>query len=581
MTTTDYGPKTTEADQLHAMKYRTRNEDFREAVNRWAFGLRDDDAHYHQLREVLGTMRFLMAGRVQSAIGSKRDVTAFNCYVSGTIGDWYVGKDSIMRRAEEAAATMRMGGGIGYDFSTIRPRGSLIRGLQSTASGPVNFMVIYDSVCQCTSSSGHRRGAQMGVLRVDHPDVEEFIMAKQNDDRLTGFNVSVAVTDEFMEAALGKKDFALKFRGETMATVQADELWNRIMRSTWEFAEPGVLFIDRVNRMNNLAYAETIAATNPCGEQPLPPFGACLLGSFNLVKYLTPMTIRLQREGDSTQSPKYSFDWDQLREDIPIVVRAMDNVTDRTRYPLAEQRAEAHSKRRMGLGVTALANAGEALGMPYGSREFVVFEARVLELIRDETYRASVALGKEKGSFPLFDADRYLDGGFAGTLPEDIRDGIRRHGLRNSHLTSIAPTGTISMCADNVSSSIEPVFAHVTERPVNTPDGVVRRSVEDYGARELGVLGRIADQVSAQEHVEVLTTAQKYVDSAVSKTINMDSRVMKWAEFESIYQRAWESGAKGCTTFNVAGKRGALLSSAEKNDSSCRIDEVTGRRECA
>lgn len=572
------GPQTPAADRLHALKYRQRNEDFREAMNRVAFGLKDDDRHYHQLREILLPQRFLPGGRVQGAIGAMRQTTAFNCYVSGTIADSYTdGPGSIMTRAHEAAATMRMGGGIGYDFSTLRPRGSLIRKLQSQSTGPINFMGIFNEICLCTSSSGHRRGAQMGVLRVDHPDIEEFILAKQNAHALLGFNVSVAVTDEFMEAALADKPFDLKFNGEVHRTVDAAQLWERIMRSTWDFAEPGVLFIDRVNEYNNLHYCETIAATNPCGEQPLPPFGACLLGSFNLTKYLVRGSLR---EGLGTYY-NYSFDFDQLAEDIPTVVRAMDNVTDRTRYPLAEQRAEAISKRRMGLGVTGLANAAEACGYAYGSKQFLEFEERVLTTILYTAYSASADLAKEKGPFPLFDAARFLAGKFAKTLPDQVRAKIEDFGLRNSHLTSIAPTGTISMCADNVSSSIEPVFAYSTSRPVNTPTGPVTETLDDYGASVLGSRGKLAADVTAEDHVDVLITAQKYVDSAVSKTVNMDGRTMPWADFKDIYKRAWESGAKGCTTFNASGLRGALLSSADKNEASACIIDETGRRECA
>ena len=571
------GPKTQEADFLHQMKYRARGEDFREAANRWAVSLKDDDHHYHELREIFLYQRFLPAGRIQSSIGAMRQTTAFNCYVSGTIQDSFVeGAGSIMDRAKEAAATMRMGGGIGYDFSTLRPRGAMIKKLQSISSGPINFMRIFNEVCLCTSSSGHRRGAQMGVLRVDHPDIEEFILAKQNQDQLTGFNISVAVTDEFMEAALAGKEFDLRFNGEVYKTIDAAALWERLMRSTWDFAEPGVLFIDTVNRMNNLYYAETIAATNPCGEQPLPPYGACLLGSFNLVQYL------VKKNGPvPSDEAMYEFDWTLFENDIPKIVSAMDNVTDRTRYPLAEQKAEALSKRRMGLGVTGLANAAEALGLPYGGKGFLEFEELVLATLRDQAYIASSNIAKVKGSFPLFDYERFSKGEFFKRLPENVREAIRVNGLRNSHLTSIAPTGTISMCADNVSSSIEPVFAYETQRPVNTPDGQTIHVIKDYGAEFLGVRGKLTSQVTAEEHVRVLTTAQKYVDSAVSKTVNMDGKVMPWEEFKSIYQTAWENGAKGCTTFNISGLRMALLTNAADDASVCKIDLETGRRECA
>lgn len=339
-----HGPQSAYSSQIHQEKYRLPNETFRDAMGRVASALKDSDAHYHAFREALLDMRFMPAGRVQAAMGSPKAVTPYNCYVSGSIPDSFVDREndqqsSIMHRAEQAASTMRMGGGIGYDFSTLRPAGALINKLQSRSSGPLGFMPIFNEVCKATSSAGNRRGAQMGVLRVDHPDVHAFIAAKHNSDALTGFNISVAVTDEFMEALAAKRPFDLRFGGSVYSTVDPVELWETLMRSTWDWAEPGVLFIDTINRMNNLWYCETIAATNPCGEQPLPPFGACLLGSFNLVRYLTK-----QNDGS------YSFDWDQLRADIPAVVRAMDNVVDRAIYPLPEQRQEALNKRRMGLG---------------------------------------------------------------------------------------------------------------------------------------------------------------------------------------------------------------------------------------
>jgi ribonucleoside-diphosphate reductase alpha chain len=571
---TNFGPQTLAAESLHALKYRGINEDFREAMNRIAFGLKDSDYHYHDLRQILLTQRFCPAGRIQSSIGASRQTTAFNCFVSGTIEDSFVeGPGSIMNRAKEAAATMRMGGGIGYDFSTLRPRGDLIRKLQSQSSGPVSFMHIFDAICLATSSSGHRRGAQMGVLRVDHPDIEEFIRAKQNATNLTGFNISVAVTDEFMEAVRLNKSFDLKFQGAVYKTVDAAELWEKIMRSTWDYAEPGVLFIDTINRMNNLYYCETIAATNPCAEQSLPPFGACLLGSFNLVKYL--------KQG---HGPIYYFDYDQLVEDIPTVVRGLDNVIDRTLYPLAEQKAEALSKRRMGLGVMGLANAGEACGFPYGSPDFIDFEKMVLNTIKCHAYTTSTQLAAEKGAFPLYDEERYLAGNFVKTLPEHVRALIKKHGIRNSHLTSIAPTGTISLCADNVSGGCEPVFAYELTRQINTPAGPQITTVKDYGVAYLNTRGKLASEVTAKEHIKVLATAQSQVDSAVSKTVNMTS-AMPWEDFKDLYHMAWELGCKGCATFNSDGKRMALL--VAKDDErvdepvSClAVNEATGQREC-
>ena len=587
------GPQTEAADIVHGMKYRQKGETFRDAVNRVASALNDDGDHYHSLREILGNQRFLPAGRVQAAVGSSREVTPYNCYVSGTIPDSFTSRDnteqsSIMDRAWEAAQTMRMGGGIGYDFSTLRPRGALIRKLQSHSTGPVSFMRIFNEVCLCTSSAGHRRGAQMGVLRVDHPDIVEFINSKHDNTTLTGFNISVAITDEFMEAVDRGSSFALRFQGEVYQEVDARELWEAIMRSTWDWAEPGVLFIDTINRLNNLHYCETIAATNPCGEQPLPPFGACLLGSFNLIKYLRPKTVRTLTEA------KWAFDWDQLAHDIPAVVRAMDNVVDRARYPLPQQEHEAKSKRRMGLGVTALANAAEALGLPYGTPQFREFEERVLAFIANNCYRASAFLAQQKGAFPLFDQERYLKGKFIERLDGDVQDLIRKFGIRNSHLTSIAPTGTISMTADNVSSGLEPVFSlGVQQRPINTPDGPRMFELQDFGERFLGVKGRQSHEVTPQEHVAVLNSASKWVDSAVSKTCNLDGSV-SWDDFKDIYRTAWAGEAKGCTTFNKDGKRFGLITAKADDEGdkqqpvevdvegdTCRIDPATGRRECA
>lgn len=553
------GPTLPISQHIHQEKYRSEGETFYEAMSRIADALKDGDEHFARFREILLDMRFLPGGRVQAAMGAPRQVTAFNCFVMDTVPD---SMEGIMRVATEAAYTMRMGGGVGYDFSTIRPRGDLIRSLDSRASGPVSFMGIYDAVCKTIASAGHRRGAQMGVLRVDHPDIEEFIRAKQNSTNLTGFNISIAVTDEFMQAVLTGSTFDLRWGGRTYKTVDARNLWNEIMRSTWDWAEPGVIFIDQVNRQNNLWYCEKIAATNPCQEQGLPPFGACLLGSFNLTRYV--------REGE--------FDVDALRTDIPHVVRAMDNIIDRTIYPLPQQRQEALAKRRMGLGITGLANAGEALGFSYGSPGFLGFTANILELIRDETYRASALLAAEKGAFPLFNAEKYLQSEFIRRLPQHVRDLIARHGIRNSHLTSIAPTGTISLCADNVSSGIEPVFAHETRRTILTSEGQHDTVILDYGLREWGLRGKTSDECSVDDHLGVLIEAQKWVDSAISKTCNVGSNVT-FEEFKQIYQRAWAGGCKGATTFRAAGKRFGVLR-AEPESSACTYDPATGTRSC-
>lgn len=565
------GPQLKYSDEIHAQKYRGPGESFREAMNRVSGALKDDDKHWKELRDILMDMRFMPAGRVQSAMGAARSVTPYNCYVSGTIDDSFVeGSGSIMQRAQEAAATMRMGGGIGYDFSTLRPRGAMIKKLQSQSSGPISFMEIYDAVCRCVASSGHRRGAQMGVLRVDHPDIEEFIHAKQNNGRLTGFNVSIAATDEFMNAVKNGDGFDLRWGGEVHKTVDAQALWEAVMRSTWDWAEPGVLFIDTINRMNNLWYAEKIAATNPCGEQPLPPHGACLLGSFNLVRYL----VKTARG--------YKLELDQLAEDIPAIVRAMDNVVDRARYPLREQELEAKNKRRMGLGVTGLANAIEACGHPYGSKGFVKLQREVLKTIASGSYRASALLADEKGSFSLYDKEQYGKQGFVSTLDSATLDMIKSMGIRNSHLTSIAPTGTISLAADNISSGIEPVFAYEFHRTVIEFDENRTEVISDYGVRELGVEGKKTSDVTVDEHLAVLIEAQKHVDSAVSKTLNIPGSV-DWEEFKQVYVKAWEGGCKGCTTYRVDGKRGGILVEKKDDtveDTSCQYDPETGQRSC-
>ncbi len=562
---TDAGPQTAFSEQLHSEKYRSPGESFRESMNRVAGALTDGN-DYKPFRDLLLDMRFLPAGRVQAAVGATRRTTAHNCFISGTIQDSFVqGHGSIMSRAGEAATTMRMGGGIGYDFSTLRPRGAIIKKLQSTSTGPVSFMEIFDAVGRATSSAGHRRGAQMGVLRVDHPDIEEFIHVKQNRTKLTGFNISVAITDEFMEAVEIGDTFELKYAGQVHKEVDARALWEMIMRSTWDWAEPGVLFIDTINRMNNLWYCEKIAATNPCGEQPLPPYGACLLGSFNLVKYVN---------GVGTDSP--GFDGGQFRKDIRLAVRAMDRVTDVSIYPLHEQEQEAQNKRRMGLGVTGMANAIETLGYSYGSPEFVKLESALLDDLRNYSYQASVELARERGAFPLF-APQYVESNFVKTLPAELQADIAKYGIRNSHLTSIAPTGTISMAADNVSSGIEPVFSLRAKRLVNMATGPQEVIVEDFALKTWGVSGKQCADVTVQEHVDVLCAAAARVDSAVSKTCNVPAST-PWADFKNIYVQAWQRGAKGCTTYQVGGKRGAILEAAP--DEACAYDPATGTRSC-
>jgi ribonucleoside-diphosphate reductase alpha chain len=556
----NYGPQTPEGQAIFAQKYAQSGESYRDACNRLAQALSDSPAHYHEAREILLHQRFLPAGRNWAGIGTSKNVCAHNCFVSGTIADSYVdGPGSIMDRAKEAAATMRMGGGIGYDFSTLRPRGALVKRLQSNATGPVSFMEIFNAVGLNTSSSGHRRGAQMGVLRIDHPDIEEFIAAKQDNTSLTGFNISVGVTDEFMRALVQDRDFELRFNGEVYGTVRAVTLWEKLMRAAWDYAEPGVIFIDRMGQENNLSYCESIAATNPCSEQPLPPYGACLLGSFNLVKYV----IR-------NDAGRWDFDMEAFKADIPPVVRMMDNVNDVARYPLREQRTEALNKRRLGIGVMGLANVIEACGYPYGSDQFLFFLHAILGTLKNTAYAASARLAQEKGAFPLFDKAAYMEAPFIKGLHSNTRDLIAEYGLRNSHLTSFAPTGTIAQMADNVSGGIEPTFERRAIRPVIFPDGTREMEVVDYGIRAFGTNPKTSGECSADDHVKVLCATQRHSDSAVSKTCNVDGS-MAWDAFKDIYMMAYHWGAKSCSVFNKDGKRFGLLRAAEPpaEDASC------------
>ena len=472
----------------------------------------------------------------------------------GTIEDNMGG---IFDGLRQAALTMQQGGGIGYDFSTIRPRGAQVKGVAADASGPLSFMDVWDAMCRTIMSAGSRRGAMMATMRCDHPDVEDFIVAKQDATRLRMFNLSVLITDPFMDAVKSNSAWDLVFGGKIYKTVQARVLWNKIMRSTFEFAEPGVIFIDRINAANNLGYVETIAATNPCGEQPLPPYGACLLGSINMAKL-----VKNPFEANAELDPK------ALDDLVRMAVRMMDNVVDASRFPLPEQEAEARAKRRIGLGVTGLADALLMMGLRYGAPEAAAQTETWMKAIARSAYLASVDLAKEKGAFPLFDADKYLASGTMRAMDEDVRQAIKVHGIRNALLTSIAPTGTISLYAGNVSSGIEPVFAYAYTRKVLQKDGsrteeeVVDYAVqlwrEKFGQKPLPDYFVNAQTLPPLDHVRMQSAAQKWIDSSISKTINCPEDI-SFDDFAEVYMAAWDQGCKGCTTYRPNAVTGSVL----------------------
>ena len=557
------------AEQIWDMKYRFRDADgtaidgsVEDSWRRIARALAEpeaDPARWEQpFYEALEDFRFLPAGRITAGAGTGRQVTLFNCFVMGTIPDTMAG---IFDALKEAALTMQQGGGIGYDFSTIRPRGAEVKGVAADASGPLSFMDVWDAMCRTIMSAGSRRGAMMATMRCDHPDIEAFIEAKRDPARLRMFNLSVLVTDAFMAAVKADGPWELVFGGRVYHTVQARDLWNRIMRSTYDYAEPGVIFIDRINAMNNLGYAETIAATNPCGEQPLPPYGACLLGSINL-----PRLVK------DAFGPAASMDRTALDRLVRTAVRMMDNVVDASRFPLPEQAQEAAAKRRIGLGVTGLADALLMLGLRYGSEEAAKATGEWMHAIARAAYLASVDLAKEKGPFPLFDAEGYLASGNMRHMDDDVRQAIAAHGIRNALLTSIAPTGTISLYAGNVSSGIEPVFAYAYTRKVPQKDGSrTEEEVVDYAVRlwreKFGDAPLPDHFVNAQtlpplDHVRMQAAAQKWVDSLISKTINCPADI-SFDDFKEVYMAAWDQGCKGCTTYRPNDVTGSVLTVSE------------------
>jgi ribonucleoside-diphosphate reductase alpha chain len=570
------------AEAIWDMKYRFREADgtpidgsVEDTWRRIARALAEVEAEPARWEDefyaALDGFKFLPAGRITAGAGTGRTVTLFNCFVMGTIPDTMVG---IFDSLKEAALTMQQGGGIGYDFSTIRPRGAEVKGVAADASGPLSFMDVWDAMCRTIMSAGSRRGAMMATMRCDHPDIEAFIAAKQDPARLRMFNLSVLVTDAFMAAVKADGPWELVFGDRVYKTVEARDLWNRIMRSTFDYAEPGVIFIDRINTMNNLGYAETIAATNPCGEQPLPPYGACLLGSINL-----PTLVKDAFEANA------ALDRKALARLVRVAVRMMDNTVDASRFPLPEQAAEAQAKRRIGLGVTGLADALLMVGVRYGSGKAAAVTSAWMHLIAREAYLASVDLAREKGVFPLFEAEGFLASGNMMAMDVDVREAIREHGIRNALLTSVAPTGTISLYAGNVSSGIEPVFAYAYTRKVLQKDGSrTEEEVVDYAVRlwrERHGDAPLPDHfVNAQtlpplDHVRMQAAAQKWVDSSISKTINCPVDI-SFDDFKEVYMAAWDQGCKGCTTYRPNDVTGSVLTVSETETAPASAQPMTG-----
>ena len=598
MNTALSAPFTTEiARHIWDTKYRFRSQEGareRTIEDSWrrvarALAAIEKDPHWEQrFYRALSGFRFLPGGRIQAGAGTGRRVTLFNCFAMGTIDD---SMDGIFDGLKEGALTMQQGGGVGYDFSTLRPQGTPAKAVGGVASGPVSFMRIWDAMCATLLSSGARRGAMMATLRCDHPDIETFIAAKQTRGELSNFNLSVLVTDDFMRAVQNDAEWPLVFPGqaggETLMRrwsgglepvpcrihrrISARELWNRLMRATYDYAEPGVLFIDRINRLNNLWYREHISTTNPCAELPLPPYGACDLGSINLTAFV--------RDAFTEHA---ALDLDAVAETVRVAVRMMDNVVDVSRFPLPRQAEMAHGTRRIGLGLTGLADTLILLGLHYGETPARELAARVMQTICHGAYRASIELAREKGPFPYFERDAYLAGEYIRSLPGDIRDGIDRNGIRNSHVTAIAPTGTISLLANNVSSGIEPVYDFRYRRRVLELDGSTREhELRDYAVEQWRTLHGDAPLprtfVSARAlpptvHLDMQAALQPFVDNSISKTINVPAD-FPFERFKDIYRYAFDHGLKGCTTYRPNTVTGAVLEASPEESKMCCVPE--------
>ncbi len=564
------------AGHVWRSRYRLEGEEGPDATfRRVAHALAAIEREDRELRErdFLALMReglFLPGGRILAGAGTDRRVTLFNCFVMGTIEDSI---DGIFRALQEGAITMQQGGGIGYDFSTLRPEGMTAHGSGTIASGPVSFMHLWNSMCATMQSTGGRRGAMMATLRCDHPDIEQFVDAKRAQGALSCFNLSVQVTEDFLSAVRDGRDWPLVFpgagpggqtverewpghEGATLCTihrrVSARALWDRLMRAAYDSAEPGVLFVDRINELNNLGYCERISATNPCGEVPLPAYGACDLGSFDLTRFVR-----------APFSEAAHFDVQALGRAVHVAVRMLDNVIDVSRFPLPAQHERAHASRRIGLGIMGLADALVMLGQRYDSEAARASARHAMQVICHEGYRASVALAREKGAFPRFDRDGYLAAPFVAALPGDIRDAIARHGVRNSHLTAIAPTGTISLLAGEVSSGLEPLVAPETERSILQEDGSLRRFVGTAAAVRLWRQDRTglppalvcADEIAPSDQLGMQAALQPFVGNAISKTLTIPAR-FSFEDFSGLFGQAHSLGLKGCTAFRPGGVRG-------------------------
>jgi ribonucleoside-diphosphate reductase alpha chain len=560
------------SQRIWDMKYRLKQPDGRpvdktiaDTWSRIATALAEQEADpalwSQQFYNAMEDFKFLPAGRIVSGAGAKRKVTLFNCFVMGNVPDDMAG---IFESLKEAALTMQQGGGIGYDFSTLRPKGAPVNGVGADASGPLTFMDVWDAMCRTIMSAGSRRGAMMAVMACDHPDIEAFIEAKREAGRLRMFNLSVLVSDDFMRAVKEDSPWELTFNGATYKSLPARVLWDKIMRATYAYAEPGVIFIDRINHLNPLNYCETIHATNPCGEQPLPPYGACLLGSVNLARLVTDPF------GDTA-----NLDEDALAQLVKTSVRMMDNVIDISRFPLPEQQHEAKSKRRIGLGITGLADALIMCGARYGATDGVRLTRAWMKAIQRAAYLASAALAAEKGAFPLYNKEKYLGSEAIQALDEDVRTAIAEHGVRNALVTSVAPTGTISLFADNVSSGLEPVFSFKYNRHILMEDGTRREEeVSDYAyrlfRREFGAEAALPDSfvdaqdLSPNDHLVMQAAVQEFVDSSISKTINCPESI-SFDDFKDIYMQAYDLGCKGCTTYRPNDVTGSVLELKKDN----------------